>query len=181
MAKYVAFLRSIGPGNPNMRNDRLRSVFEHLGFTNVQSVISSGNVIFETDRTDTKKIELEAEAAFPELLGFTTTVIIHSQAELQDLIDKDPFRGLTHGPSSYLMVTFFRNPTKMPFTLPYQPAGKPYKLLLATDTELFTTTDNTILTTTDLMGWLERHFGKQISSRTWLTLQRVLKKMQSNK
>ncbi|MBA3630747.1 MAG: DUF1697 domain-containing protein [Actinobacteria bacterium] len=43
MKSYVALLRGIGPSNPNMRNDRLRAVFEDLGFSNVRAVISSGN------------------------------------------------------------------------------------------------------------------------------------------
>lgn len=31
MHRYAALLRGIGPGNPNMRNDKLRGVFEGLG------------------------------------------------------------------------------------------------------------------------------------------------------
>jgi len=50
MATYVALLRGITPSNPNMRNEELRSVFGDIGFENVQSVISSGNILFETGR-----------------------------------------------------------------------------------------------------------------------------------
>jgi uncharacterized protein (DUF1697 family) len=46
--KYTALLRGIGPSNPNMRNEKLREVFQKLGFQNVQTVISSGNVLFES-------------------------------------------------------------------------------------------------------------------------------------
>jgi uncharacterized protein (DUF1697 family) len=46
MVKYVALLRGIAPTNPNMRNDKLRGVFEKLSFENVKTVISSGNVVF---------------------------------------------------------------------------------------------------------------------------------------
>lgn len=42
MTTYVALLRGIVPLNPNMRNEKLRGVFEKLGFTNVRTVISSG-------------------------------------------------------------------------------------------------------------------------------------------
>ena len=57
MIKYVALLRGIGPGNPNMRNDKLRSVFEKLGFSNVKTVISSGNVLFESLLKNVNEIE----------------------------------------------------------------------------------------------------------------------------
>ena len=175
--KYVALLRGIGPGNPNMRNDKLRGVFEDLGFTNIQSVISSGNVVFESDSTDTRAIEAQLEAAWPDKLGFKSTTLVRSAEQLQDLINADPFKGMTHSPSSYLLVTFFKNPTKINFKLPYQPDGKTYKLLAEVNNTLFSTTDNTAVKTTDLMAWMEKQFGKEISSRTWLTIHRILKKM----
>lgn len=177
MTKYVAFLRGIGPGNPQMANAKLREIFEQLGFSNVQSVISSGNVIFESNRTDTETMEAELEAAWPQRLGFVSTTIIRSEEELQAVVDNHPFMGLTHGPGSYLLITFFKHPTKVDFGLPYQPDGKTYKLLSATSSTLYTTTDNTVVKTTDLMTWMEKQFGKEITSRTLLTVQRILKKM----
>lgn len=52
MPEYVALLRGIGPANPNQRNDKLRGVFEEFGFEDVRTV-SSGNVLFRSDSTDT--------------------------------------------------------------------------------------------------------------------------------
>lgn len=175
--KYVALLRGIGPGNPNMTNEKLRSVFEGLGFGNVQSVISSGNILFESDETDIAALEKRVEETFPIKLGFTPTTIIKSQDQLQKMVKLGPFKGYTHGPTSYLLVTFFKGPTKIPFAIPYQPKDKPYKFIASNPTTLFSVTNNTVLSTTDLMGWMEKQFSKQITSRTWLTIQRILKKM----
>lgn len=175
--KYVALLRGIGPGNPNMRNDKLRAVLESLGFENVQTVISSGNVLFESNSKDVKTLQDKIEMAWPEKLAFTSTTIIRSQQQLKELIQVDPFVGLEHGTKSYLLVTFFKHRTNVGFKLPYQPADKPYKLIGMYDNALFTVTDNSQMPTTDLMSWLEKQFGKEITSRTWLTVQRILKKM----
>jgi uncharacterized protein (DUF1697 family) len=49
--------------NPNMRNEKLRGVFEGLGLTNVKTVISSGNVLFESPREDVPALEAEIEDA----------------------------------------------------------------------------------------------------------------------
>jgi uncharacterized protein (DUF1697 family) len=59
--KYVALLRGIGPSNPNMRNEKLRGVFEKLGFDNVQTVISSGNVLFQTPTKDMKRSKRQSK------------------------------------------------------------------------------------------------------------------------
>lgn len=179
MPKYVALLRGIGPGNPNMANAKLRQVMEDLGFTDVQTVISSGNVLFSSPLSDTAQLEKTIEAAWPTKLGFQSTTIVRSQAQLQALVDANPFKELEHGPGSYLLVTFGQKLIKPAQKLPYQPAGKPFKLLATVDGALCTVTDNTQIKTPDLMTWLEKEFGKQITSRTWLTVQRILKKLQS--
>lgn len=177
MPKYVALLRGIGPGNPNMHQSKLCSVLENLGFSNVQGVISSGNVIFESNVTDIKKLETMIEKAWPEQLGFTSTTVVRSKEQLERLVEANPFKDLVHGPSSYLLVTFFKNETKVPYKLPYTPPGKPYELIGVLDNALLSVTDNTVVKTTDLMTWLEKEFTKDITSRTWLTVHRILKKM----
>lgn len=179
MIQYVALLRGIGPGNPNMRNEKLREVFENLGLQNVQTVISSGNVLFETDSKDVKSFEDTIEEALFHHLGFHSTTIIRSQGQLQKLVDSNPFKDLVHGPNSYLLVTFFKHPAKVSFKVPYQPPDKPYRFVAADNIFLCSVTDNTIIKTTDLMAWMEGQFGKEITSRTYKTIGRILKKMES--
>lgn len=176
MTKYIAFLRGIGPGNPNMHNDKLCAVFEEIGFTNVQSVIASGNIIFESNKTDILKMETEIELIVLSRLGFKTTAIVRSDVQLQKLIVANPFGDRVHGPTSYLLVTFTKKPTKLNFELPHQPPGKTYQLLQTIDGTLFTVTDNTLTKTPDLMTWLEKELGKEISSRTWNTILKISKK-----
>jgi uncharacterized protein (DUF1697 family) len=176
MTKCVALLRGIGPSNPAMRNENLRQVVQDLGFRNVETVISSGNVLFETDRDDLKEIGAEIERAWPEQLGFTSTTIIKSREELEKLVEADPYGDLEHGAGSYLLVTFFKNPTATSFEFPYRPRDKPYRLHAKIDDTLFSVIDTTGKTP-DLMSWLEKQYGKEISSRTWKTVNRLLARM----
>lgn len=178
MTRYVALIRGIGPGDPRKSNQSLRGALESLGFTHVESVISSGNIIFESSESDERKLEEMIESAWPRLLGFQATTIVRSQQQLQKILDADPFHGAVHSEGSYLLVTFFKRHTKPSFDLPLQPLGKSYKIVGYTDNMLFTITDNTVVKTTDLMAWLEKQFGKDITSRTPLTIQRILKKME---
>jgi uncharacterized protein (DUF1697 family) len=177
MTKYVALIRGIGPGDPQKTNDKLRGVLESLGLTNVQSVISSGNIIFESSETDVRKLESRIEVAWPEQLGFEATTIVRSQSQLQAILDADPFGGVPHGQSTYQLVTFLKQPKKLDFALPYQPEGKPYKIVGQIGDTVFSVADNTAPKTVELMSWLERQFGKEITSRTPLTIERILKRM----
>lgn len=175
---YVALLRGIAPTNPNMHQSKLCGVLEDLGFGNVRAVISSGNVIFESDETDTSLLEKRIEAAWPEQLGFTSTTIIRSQAQLQRLIKQNPYKDVTEDPKLYRLVTFFKHPQDFTFDTPYKPAGKPYTLLATYDQTLFSVIDLNASKTPDFMTWIEKQFGKEITSRTWATVNRIIKKME---
>ncbi|HSX31308.1 MAG TPA: DUF1697 domain-containing protein [Candidatus Saccharimonadales bacterium] len=194
--KYVAMIRGIGPENPNMRGEKLRWAFEQMGFTNVRSFLTSGNVLFESDTTDTTQLEKTAETALPRLLDFEREVLVRSQADLQAIVDADPFKGLTHQNvgKTYLTVTFFKNRISTPDTrgigpgiryfdtsefvsLPHRPEGKSFTLLSMTHGALCCVVDLSAGRTPDLMVWLDRHFTKSITTRTYATVTRLLSKM----
>ena len=51
--RYVALLRGINVTGKNMiKMETLRATFESLGLRHVKSYINSGNLIFETVKTD---------------------------------------------------------------------------------------------------------------------------------
>lgn len=179
MTKYVAMLRGIGPGNPNMTSGKFRSFFKGLGFTDVQVVLASGNVIFESADGNEEALAMRIEKALPEKLGFSRSVIIRSESELQNLIDLDPFKGIEqdHNKASYLLITFFRNQPIIPFALPYTPENKPYTLLGRIGNAVYGSVDLTSAKTPDYMAWLEKQFGKDITSRTPKTIRLVLSRM----
>lgn len=177
MTRYVALLRGIVPTNPNMRNDKLRGVFEKLGFENVKTVISSGNVIFESPTRSTRKLEESIEKALPEQLGFTNTTIIRSQGQLQKLVEKNPFQGMNHSQKSSLNVTFLKQKRKTDIKFPYSVDNRDYELLGMYDGAICSVIDLTSAKTPDLMLWLEKKFGREITTRTWKTVERVLKAM----
>jgi uncharacterized protein (DUF1697 family) len=176
--KYVALLRGISPLNPNMHNDKLRDVFQELGFHNVETVISSGNVLFESPSRNIKAIEASVEKALPELLGFTSTTIIRSQDELGSLVKKNPFKGIADTHKSRLNVTFLKNPISIKMRFPYSVKDRAYKLIGNYDGAICSVIDLTSSKTPDLMTWLERQFGKEITTRTWKTVHRILKRME---
>ena len=163
--------------NPNMRNDKLRGVFEDLGFGNVRTVISSGNVLFDADSTAIRAMERTVEDALPRQLGFNSTTIIRSKRQLEALVDQDPFEGVEHSRKTNLNVTFLKRPPRTQLKFPYRPKGRSYRILGLYARDVCSIIDLTSDKTPDLMVWLEKEFGKEITTRTYLTVQRILKKL----
>ncbi len=178
--RYVALLRGIGPANPNMRNEKLRGVLEELGLANVASVISSGNLLFEAeDGADPAELEKLIEAAWPKRLGFESATIVRSQADLEWLITADPFAGRGDTPTGRLNVTFLgREPEREP-PLPYRDPADGYEILALAERAVFSVVDTTAHRTPEMMRWMERTFGKRITTRTWKTVQRIVTRMEA--
>jgi uncharacterized protein (DUF1697 family) len=172
--KYVALLRGIGPSNPNMHGSKLKMAAEQAGFKNVQTLLASGNVIFESSLSDQAKIESKLEKTWTAVLGFNSMTIVRNQQQLQALVDINPYKGAQHSnKKTYLLVTFFKSP-------PQTPPTKNYYDNLGVNA-LCSTIDNSNLGTPDFMAKLDKEWGKnQITSRTWLTVHRILKKMTQN-
>lgn len=89
MTRYVAFLRGVNLGKRQTKSADLKAVFESLGFAGVRTLISSGNVAFETRVT--KGLQARIEKALEARFGFTIGVVLRSQAELAAMIDGSPY------------------------------------------------------------------------------------------
>jgi uncharacterized protein (DUF1697 family) len=65
MPRFIAFLRAIHVGGHTIKMDALRQHFESLGFSNVETFIASGNVIFESPSKNIpfRPLDLAAAAA----------------------------------------------------------------------------------------------------------------------
>jgi uncharacterized protein (DUF1697 family) len=175
--KYVALLRGIAPTNPNMANAKLRAVFEDLGFHNVQTVISTGNVVFDSNSRSLRALETRIEKAWPKKLGFRSTTIIRTRDQMHDLVANRPFGDLTDSPTTSLQVTFLKHEPDMMLELPYTSEAGDYTIVALEDRVLCSVVDLSGSGTPDLMRWLEKVLGKEITTRTWKTVHRILRKL----
>ena len=92
MTRYVAFLRAINVGGHTVKMDHLRQLFESLGFSNVETFIASGNVVFETTSKNAKVLEKRIENRLREALGYEVATFIRTAAELTDIAKHQPFQ-----------------------------------------------------------------------------------------
>ena len=91
MTRYFAFLRAINVGGHTVKMDVLRQLFESLGFSNVETFIASGNVIFEAKTADGKSLEKKIEKALKEALGYEVSTFIRTDAEFTAIAAYKPF------------------------------------------------------------------------------------------
>jgi uncharacterized protein (DUF1697 family) len=177
LVRYVALLRGIAPMNPNMRNDRLRGVFENLGFGDVQTVVSSGNIVFETETRDVESLEARIEEAWPEQLEFQSTTIVRTRQQMDELVAGNPFGDRPDAPASSLQVTFLKHDSDVNLYLPFTADAGDYTIVALEDRVVCSVVDLTTSRTPDLMRSLEKMFGREITTRTWRTVHRIVRKL----
>jgi uncharacterized protein (DUF1697 family) len=91
MPKYVAFLRAINVGGHTVKMEYLRQLFEALEFSNVETFIASGNVIFDSKSKNTKALEKKIEDCLQETLGYRVATFIRSLTQLAEISNYKPF------------------------------------------------------------------------------------------
>jgi uncharacterized protein (DUF1697 family) len=90
MARYVALLRAINVGGHTVRMERLRALFEEIGFTGVETFIASGNVIFD-DPGEPAELERRIEAHLHAALGYEVATFLRTPGELAAALAACPF------------------------------------------------------------------------------------------
>jgi uncharacterized protein (DUF1697 family) len=89
--RCIAFVRGINLGGHNVKMDRLRALFEELGFGDVSTFIASGNVIFDCDDRDPDALEDAIEAHLAQALGYDVPTFLRSDVEVARIAAFEPF------------------------------------------------------------------------------------------
>lgn len=95
MARYVAFLGSINVGGNRLTMADLRVAFERSGFSNVETVVASGNVLFDHPERPTPGLEEKLGLMLVERFAIDSAVCVRSRDEVAAAIADNPFAG--HG------------------------------------------------------------------------------------
>ena len=122
MPRYAAFLRGVMPFNCKM--PALKAAFETAGFTDVKTVLGSGNVAFDARATPERALEQRAEAAMHEQLGRVFFTIVRPVEQLQALLATDPYKPFKVGPKAKRIVTFLRERPKQSSNSPSKWAAR---------------------------------------------------------
>ena len=94
--------------------------FEAAGFTDVQTVLGSGNVVFGARGGSIAALQAKAEAAMQERLGHAFLSIVRPVDGLKELLASDPYRSFRLSPQAKRIVTFLRDAPPKELKLPIE-------------------------------------------------------------
>lgn len=174
---YVAFLRGINVGgNRIVRMEDLRKAFKVAGYSNISTLLATGNVIFDSNNEDTEELTDSLEVFLKKRFGFEIYVLLRTMKNIEKLVEADPFKGIKVTNETRRYVSFLNEYRKPSFDIPFETGNGHFKILRATKDEvcslLILSEDSG---TVDLMSIVEKEFGKKITTRNWNTILKLVK------
>jgi uncharacterized protein (DUF1697 family) len=156
----------------NAKMSELKRCFEAAGFKDVVTVLASGNVVFDAHAASPSAIERKIEASMEKTQGRTFYTLVRSVEALEALIAAEPFAKFKLPAAAKRVVTFLREPPARPTRLPIKFDGA--QILAVEGHEVFTayvpSPGNPAF-----MTLIEKTFGKNVTTRTWDTVQKCAK------
>ena len=104
---YAALLRGINvSGQKPIKMSALAALFESLGYSEVETYIQSGNVVFGSPRNSSSGIAEAIESGIKKTFGYDVAVVVRRFDELDSIIRACPFIGRSAVDHARIYVTF---------------------------------------------------------------------------
>jgi len=178
LTTYLALLRGINLGGVNkVPMKELRTLFEELGYEDVQTYLQSGNVVFEAKSSTSKRLAAEIEGAITEAFKPAVSVIVRTHRELERVATGKPFPTEGVKPSS-LHVMFLAEPASAKAIKTLDPDRSPPDEFEVKGREVYLLFPNGSGRSKLTLDYFEKKLGTRGTGRNWNTVVKVLELMQ---
>jgi uncharacterized protein (DUF1697 family) len=167
--RQVALIRGINVGRAKrVSMAELRAVIEGLGYSDVRTLLNSGNVAFTTPRAPSGDAAGRIEKAIAGELGVSARVTLLSAADLAAAVTDNPLLKVAENPSR-LLVAVLRNPAdrKKLEPLTKQDWGDE---VLAVGTRVAYLWCPDGVAASELVEAVNRVLGDAVTARNWATM-----------
>ncbi|MDF2585413.1 MAG: hypothetical protein K0R33_4056, partial [Mycobacterium sp.] len=103
MTRYAAFLRGVNVGGVTLKMAEVAAVFTAAGFTDVKTILASGNVLLNSSASTTA-VRTKAETALRENFGYDAWVLAYPLDTVREILAGYPFE--REVPDHHSYVTF---------------------------------------------------------------------------
>lgn len=172
MPRYVVLLRGVNVGKGNrVAMSEFKGLLEALGYTDVRTLLNSGNAVFSSSARSGETIAGAIAAQVKARFGVTTPVVVKSAAEFASIISSAPMTPPETEQSRFL-VAFGRDESAVLALGPLVP--------LATSPERFVVTQRAAYLHCPA-GLLESRIGEAllgkagrgVTTRNWATVLKI--------
>lgn len=154
---------------------QLKEVFVRLGFTNITTLLNSGNVVFFGPNQPTTTIEKTIATALEDEFSFSIPVFIFRGDALVELDESKIFGSADPPKSIKRYVTFLISEPRGDSRPPKASCAEGFSIVQVQGKMVFSTVDSSSAETIGAMKVLEQFYGKEVTTRNWNTVKKLQK------
>lgn len=171
MAIYIGLLRAINLGSHNkVSMADLKALLADLGMTNPQSLLQSGNLVFESAPRATAGLEKLLETSAARKLGLETAFFVRTAAGWQQAIADNPFPKEARLDPGHTVLMCLKDAPGPAAVKALQDAIKGREVVKATGRHAYFLYPDGIGTSKLTMTLIERKLGTTGTARNWNTV-----------
>ncbi len=172
MKTYILMLRAVNVGGQNkIPAAELKRLFQALNFTNIETYIQSGNLVFDSDDQDAANVTALIETQIEQAYGARISVFVRDAAGFRRILNSNPFLTGRSEPPSFLHVTFLYSiPSKTQWTQMKAPEGTQGDEFFPGVQEIFLFCPGGYGRTKLNNSFFEHRLGMPATTRNWNTV-----------
>ena len=173
--KHIALLRAVNlPGHNKIGMADLKALLIGLGFTDAQTLLQSGNIVFTGGTKTTTSLEQTLERAAAKQLGLETDFIVRTAKEWQAIVDANPFPREAKDDPSHLLAVITRDEVSPASATALQKAIVGRELVRAKGRCLYIVYPDGIGRSKLTSTIFEKHIKTRGTARNWNTVLKLL-------
>jgi uncharacterized protein (DUF1697 family) len=176
MVRYIAFLRGINvSGQKIIKMETLRLIIAEAGFKEVKTYIQSGNLLFNSEETNTNKLIYQLEDLIEKAFGFRTDVILRKLSDIESIVKYAQNIPMKSDDEKKYYITFLKQEYPEKLEVPVYSKNKEVEIFHHDGANLFTV--NTLFKGNYGFpnAFIEKLTGIPATTRNPLTLVKILK------
>jgi uncharacterized protein (DUF1697 family) len=170
--RYVALLRAVNVGGVKVAMSDLKALCEGLGFTEVSTLLNSGNVIFTSSKSSAA-LETLLEKEMTKRFARGTDFLVRNAKEWAALIAANPFPEMAKRDPGHLVAMPLKDAPGKAAMAKLDAAIKGRETAKAVGKTLYLTYPDGIGVSKLTIGVIEKALGTRGTARNWNTVLKV--------
>jgi len=171
MPSYIALLRGVNlAGHKMVAMADLRAMLEALGFTEVRSLLQSGNLVFQGRAQASASLERKLEQEAQRRLDLETDFHVRTAAEWQTIIKRNPFAAAARQDPGHLLMMCFKEAPAAKDVKALQAAIKGREVVRAVGRQAYFIYPDGVGTSRLTTALIDKTLGLRGTARNWNTV-----------
>ena len=174
--RYLVMPRGINVGTRNrVPMAELRSKLADEGYSDVATVLQSGNVIVSTESARADRVGSAVQRLLSDEFDVNVPCVVRSASQVRRVLERNPLREVVSDPSRYLVNFLSQEPDPEMVRALLEEDHSPETIAIE-GTEAYVWTPDGVKAMTLSYVYLEKRFGVTATARNWNTLEKIVAK-----